>query len=469
MRLFFAGLFAALFYFSEPNLIAHSALVTYDLAFAFVVFAAGYIYWLLHMEGFAKKRMALFIFLMALAPLIKVVGLFLWALIFFHWGAAALFSRRKWKAPSPSSPLRILSTRWSKIKIVIFSMILCGACSLFLIWNFYGFRYYASPGYAIPPGDQSVKYLDYSPISQPILRETLNIMKDRKIFPQGYMCVLGHAFMEKERPAVLLKKVKMAGGFYSYFVITTILKTPFIHLAGMATAAVFFIWLALQNLIKRRKGKFSRARFYLHRAAIPLYLIIGFFALITMSLMNIGHRLILMITPLQLLLVGSVLEYILSHLQKTYARRIIGVLIILAAFIPAILNYPHYISYFNPIIKDQRMAGRYLVDSNVDWGQDMKALGDFVTFNRIPKINLSYFGTADPWYYGVNHWIDIGSWQILIPRFRENTPDLSIPTAVSANMIGYVAAKHPELLRGGEPLLIGGSILLFPPVEEKPR
>lgn len=464
VRLPIAGLFAAIFYFSEPNLIAHSALVTYDIAFALVVFAAGYVYWLLHMEGFTKKRLTFFIFLMALAPLVKVVGLFLWALIFLHWGASTLFSRRRWRASLPGAPSGILASRWSKAKVVIASMILCSALCFLLIWNFYGFRYYASPGYEKPPGDQADKYLEYSKISSPILRGTLNILKDYKILPQGYLCVLGHAFLEKERPAVLLKKVRMAGGFYSYFIFTTLLKTPFIHLAAMAAAAAYFIWLAAQSMARRHWKHFSRTRFYLHRAAIPIYLAIGFFIIITMSLMNIGHRLILMIVPLQCLLMGNVLECFLSRLEKPASRRALGVIMMLAAFAPAVLNYPHYISYFNPIIGERRMRGRYLADSNVDWGQDLKALGDFMKRNGIAKVNLSYFGTADPWYYGVNRWIDIGSWQILIPRLKQDKPDYTVPTAVSANMIGYVADKHPELLRSGEPLLIGGSILLFPPV-----
>jgi len=45
---------------------------------------------------------------------------------------------------------------------------------------------------------------------------------------------------------------------------------------------------------------------------------------------------------------------------------------------------------------------RYLVDSNFDWGQDLKGLKVWMDENRVPFINLCYFGTADPAYYGIS-------------------------------------------------------------------
>ena len=43
---------------------------------------------------------------------------------------------------------------------------------------------------------------------------------------------------------------------------------------------------------------------------------------------------------------------------------------------------------------------RYLVDSNVDWGQDLKRLK---TYAGEREICLSYFGNADPAYYGIKY------------------------------------------------------------------
>lgn len=61
--------------------------------------------------------------------------------------------------------------------------------------------------------------------------------------------------------------------------------------------------------------------------------------------------------------------------------------------------YPSFISYFNEIPGEKKNAARYVVDSNLDWGQDFKRLEEFVEKNNIEKIRLHYFGGADPEYY----------------------------------------------------------------------
>jgi hypothetical protein len=45
---------------------------------------------------------------------------------------------------------------------------------------------------------------------------------------------------------------------------------------------------------------------------------------------------------------------------------------------------------------------KYLVDSNLDWGQDLKGLEKYVVDNGITKVKLSYFGSADPSFYGID-------------------------------------------------------------------
>jgi hypothetical protein len=43
-----------------------------------------------------------------------------------------------------------------------------------------------------------------------------------------------------------------------------------------------------------------------------------------------------------------------------------------------------------------------LVDSNLDWGQDLKRLAAWMRENGVPRVKLSYFGSADPAYYGID-------------------------------------------------------------------
>jgi hypothetical protein len=63
---------------------------------------------------------------------------------------------------------------------------------------------------------------------------------------------------------------------------------------------------------------------------------------------------------------------------------------------------PHYLSYFNPLLCRPEQGYRYLVDSNLDWGQDLPELAR--TFARLhaARPRLAYFGTAAPKAYGVD-------------------------------------------------------------------
>lgn len=60
-----------------------------------------------------------------------------------------------------------------------------------------------------------------------------------------------------------------------------------------------------------------------------------------------------------------------------------------------IAAYPSYISYFNPIIGSHRNADLFLIDSNLDWGQDLRRLDQWARRAGISSIALDYFGGGD--------------------------------------------------------------------------
>jgi 4-amino-4-deoxy-L-arabinose transferase-like glycosyltransferase len=459
-----AGLFAAALYFTEPNLIAHSSLVTYDLAFAFITFCAAYCYWALFVRGITARRLFGFVAFMVLAPMVKATGILLYVLIFIHLFAAAVLGRR-WRVHLAKCRLRSLERRWQKLLAAMGALILCVGLCYLGAWASYGFRYEASPGHDMPPGPQSARYLDFSNIASPLMREPVAFLQRNHLLPQGYLGVIGHAAIERQRATYLLGKTRYEGGFYSYFLITTLLKTPFIHLAIMGIFAAMFIAQSLSVYAIGRKRRFQRQKFYIHRAAIPVYLTVGFFILISLARVDIGHRLILMIIPLECLLAGSTLYVLLSRIRRL-GRNVLSGLVLVLLLLPALSSYPHYISYFNPLIGARRNAIHFLCDSNVDWGQDIKALGAYVRRHNIQKLNLSLFGKVDPYYYGIPSWIDIGSYEIIIPRFGSGPPDYTLPTAVSANMRGYIRKAHPLVLSTTQPELIGGSIFFYPPAAQ---
>ena len=63
--------------------------------------------------------------------------------------------------------------------------------------------------------------------------------------------------------------------------------------------------------------------------------------------------------------------------------------------------YPYYLTYFNEIAGGPD-RGRYILsDSNIDWGQDLVGLKNYVDQNQHRSIKLSYFGIAHPTAYGL--------------------------------------------------------------------
>jgi hypothetical protein len=65
--------------------------------------------------------------------------------------------------------------------------------------------------------------------------------------------------------------------------------------------------------------------------------------------------------------------------------------------------HPHYLAYFNELAGGPDNGYKYLVDSNLDWGQDLKGLKSYMQKHGIARINLSYFGTDSPARYGISY------------------------------------------------------------------
>ena len=63
--------------------------------------------------------------------------------------------------------------------------------------------------------------------------------------------------------------------------------------------------------------------------------------------------------------------------------------------------YPDYLAYFNELIGGPNNGYKYLRDSNIDWGQDLKGLSELVKKEHYSEVALSYYGSADPAYYGI--------------------------------------------------------------------
>ena len=63
--------------------------------------------------------------------------------------------------------------------------------------------------------------------------------------------------------------------------------------------------------------------------------------------------------------------------------------------------FPHYLTFFNELAGGPDNGHKILIDSNLDWGQELIGLRNYMTQENISSVKLSYHGTADPTAYGV--------------------------------------------------------------------
>ena len=128
------------------------------------------------------------------------------------------------------------------------------------------------------------------------------------------------------------------------------------------------------------------------------------------------------------------------------------------------LIHPHYLAYFNELVGGPGRGYRYMVDSNLDWGQDLKGLKKYMDRNGISKIRLSYFGSDSPSRYGIAYdWLP----SFVLPIPDNQAPDLSTKgwIAISATNLQGVYLKNRDLFatfRSREPVaVIGYSIFVY--------
>src|SRR5262249_41917672 len=62
---------------------------------------------------------------------------------------------------------------------------------------------------------------------------------------------------------------------------------------------------------------------------------------------------------------------------------------------------PRYLQYFNEIAGGPANGHQWLIDSNLDWGQDLIRLSEYMRRRGLESVHLGYFGRVDPRVYGI--------------------------------------------------------------------
>jgi hypothetical protein len=198
--------------------------------------------------------------------------------------------------------------------------------------------------------------------------------------------------VESNTPAFLQGQIA-ANGFWLYYPFVILLKTPLLTLILLLVGSV--------SLLHQRDRKTS----VLWLA--PLI----FLAAAMLSRLSLGYRLILPILPFMLVIAGRGLEqlwrwqpqrFAMVLLQRrVYVSNLIAALASIWLVVGTLASAPEQVAYFNELAGDRSRDYNLLVDSNLDWGQDLILLREWLNTQPLNSINLAYFGTARPEAYHV--------------------------------------------------------------------
>ena len=397
-RLFGAigGLISELLAVFDPNLLAHSALITADVTAAFFFTAATWSFFQL-LQSLNKRWFVitalswsgLFLAKMS-APAFFLVAVILATL--------PVLSREPMTIRFTCSD-RPVAACWRKLVLVIG---LAGALVVIVvaaIWASYALRF--SPFAQIEPARQVWNVRWQACLSDhTTLENMVSFARDHHLLPEAYL--YGFAFTNKSamyRPAFLDGEWSNTG-FASFFPRAFLYKTPIPLLLLLITAVVAGS-LRWRNAWKNSGGGAIGRDLQRLSPIWALVLVYGTFALT--SYLDIGHRHLLPIYPSIFIGCGACIYFFRA--QSGRAVAIFAGAMLCWQVIESLLLRPDYLTYFNQLAGGPKNGYKHLVDSSLDWGQDLPALKTWLdqrpNQSATGRLYLAYFGTALPRYYGI--------------------------------------------------------------------
>lgn len=366
-----AGLFALVIASFDPNLIAHSALVTTDMGVTCFFIAALYAFyryvkkpgwWRLIIAAFtagllisSKHSGVLF------APMLVV--LILWEVV-----TAARGQRKR-------TGLRLAGA---------FAFIVIGSCTV--LWAFYGFRYAARPvGLQLHPPlaayASGLSHLDQS---------VIHTFAHRHLLPESeLMGLVDVKLMSQYYPTFILGH-NYAHAVWWYFPVAVLIKTTLGLLALLA--------LSVFAIITRRL-RWSREVAYLILPAAV------YFAIAMGVGMDIGARHLLPVYAMMDVLAGGTIMALSrrnGHWVPVWTW--ICSLLVVAHVASALSAFPNYMAYANRAWGGPENAHNLLSDANVDWGQQLYQVKAWQDRHPGQSCWFAYFAypEIDPAVYGIH-------------------------------------------------------------------
>jgi hypothetical protein len=394
------ALLATLLFTTTPVVLAHAGLATTDMALTATV-AGALLALVALLDRPTYLRCVLFGLMAGIATLSKFS-----ALVFLPVCAAGLLLWRWFVARGKNVSVTPHRFQWAK------GLSLAALVMFLLIWTGYRFALGSVTTEAARPHPT----LDHVVGTRGALHHWSYAVAESRLVPAPAF-LQGLAEIRQKNAngakAYLLGDVRKTGWWYFFPVALTVKTT---------IALLVLVGIGSVHLLKSS----WRERNWI--AAAPLICVIAILLVCMFSQINIGVRHILPIYPL-FAIIGGVGAYRMWEVVNKHHAGAVLVLLLLTWHLSASIRvHPDYLAYFNEFAGQH--PERILVDSDLDWGQDLLRLSSTLQQKHVDEVSIAYAGSAG---------LDLT--QFSLPRFKQLTPHQ--PTT------GWVAISLLRLKAGG--------------------
>ena len=316
-----AGMLALFFYSFSPEILAHTKYVHTDLAMSAGLLITTYYFWRL-LEHPTWKNTLIAGICLGLTNAAKFTGVYLFPILTVLW--MIHFYEKKLKRD-----INNIRSEENKryIRLFLEKGIMMILITILIVAATYGFVH-------------AGRYLD------------------------GLKYVINHSTNGQE--TFLLGEYSIHGWWY-YFVVAFFIKTPLTTIIFLMITLVFF---------KRIKHQDITNELFI---IVPAVL---YFISFMVGHLNIGVRHILPVYPFIFIFVSKAVNIRIEKRGRQRVIMLIGGILLLWYLVASVKIYPHYIEYFNELVGGSDNGYRYLLDSNIDWGQDTKLLKEWLVENN---------------------------------------------------------------------------------------
>jgi 4-amino-4-deoxy-L-arabinose transferase-like glycosyltransferase len=428
-----SSLLGTLLFTTLPPVLAHSGIATTDIACAAMVAAAFY-----SLTLWAKKptlRRSIFLGIATgLGVLVKFTAIYFlalgYSLIFVSY---TLLRPRK---PAVESPSFSNMNPW--IKGAVVAILLCGLT----VWAGYRFSVYPRVSAERRPHEA----LDQIVGAQGALHDISYFLVENAPVPapEFWMGVYTTITQNEDGRETYFLGEPWSYGHWNYYPVVFAIKTPLPFLL-LSLSGLF---LTFREILRKNPHSFQ--------LSIPPIAVAAVFLIGMGSNMNLGIRQMLSVYPLLAVIGGYGAATLVKSFQKS---RLLG-----PAWVTALLSWqliasvgahPDYLAYFN------ELAGAHpeeiLVDSDLDWGQDLKRLAQTLRERGINEVSIRYHGSD-----GIDlDLFNLPAWSSLLPYQKESG---WVAISISSLKMGTGQAPYNQFnwLEDYQPVeRIGKSILLY--------